>query len=193
MHFLVAQQKKVALALQKKIVLHLTKFGRMCYHFGLVIEPWSSSLGNIVSKGKMMVPRNHLVGRVDAGWESLLFHLAATLGANWVYWPSGSDFGQAQRRSPSQAIMFLTWMGSFTCSCMDTIYKEPQFTVPFDGHKEPRMISPMWPGIEPGTCRLLGIRDTIRLSGLLVAKHQGGFRILFLGMKILAAFTTNIF
>jgi hypothetical protein len=28
---------------------------------------------------------------------------AATLGANWVYWPSGSDFGQAQRRSPSQA------------------------------------------------------------------------------------------
>jgi hypothetical protein len=28
---------------------------------------------------------------------------AATLGANWVYWPSVSDFGQPQRRSPSQA------------------------------------------------------------------------------------------
>jgi hypothetical protein len=29
---------------------------------------------------------------------------AATLGANSVYWPSSSDFGQAQRsRSPSQA------------------------------------------------------------------------------------------
>jgi hypothetical protein len=28
---------------------------------------------------------------------------AATLGANWVYWLSGSDFVQAQRRSPSQA------------------------------------------------------------------------------------------
>jgi hypothetical protein len=28
---------------------------------------------------------------------------AAPSGANWVYCPSGSDFGQAQRRSPSQA------------------------------------------------------------------------------------------
>jgi hypothetical protein len=28
---------------------------------------------------------------------------AATLGANWVYWPRGSAFGQAQRRSSSQA------------------------------------------------------------------------------------------
>jgi hypothetical protein len=28
---------------------------------------------------------------------------AAMLGANWVYCPSGSDFGKAQRRSPSQA------------------------------------------------------------------------------------------
>jgi hypothetical protein len=28
---------------------------------------------------------------------------ATTLGANWVYWPSGYDFGQAQRKSPSQA------------------------------------------------------------------------------------------
>jgi hypothetical protein len=28
---------------------------------------------------------------------------AATLGANWVYWPCGSDFCQAQRRNPSQA------------------------------------------------------------------------------------------
>jgi hypothetical protein len=30
---------------------------------------------------------------------------AATLGANWVYWPS--DFGEAKRRSPPQAnLMF---------------------------------------------------------------------------------------
>jgi hypothetical protein len=81
---------------------------------------------------------------------------AATLGVNWVHWPSGSDFGQAQRRSHHKLLMFLTWMGSFTCSCIDTRYKEPRFTVPFDGRKEPRMISPMWPGIEPVTCRLLG-------------------------------------
>jgi hypothetical protein len=44
-------------------------------------------------------------------------------------------------------LMFLTWLGSFTCSCIDTRYKEPRFTVPFDGRKEPRMISPMWPGV----------------------------------------------
>jgi hypothetical protein len=28
---------------------------------------------------------------------------SSSLGADWVYWPSGSDFRQAQRRSPSQA------------------------------------------------------------------------------------------
>jgi hypothetical protein len=50
--------------------------------------------------------------------------------------------------------MFLTWKGSFTC-------KEPRFTVPSDGRKEPRMISPMWPGIEPGTCRLLWITENL--------------------------------
>jgi hypothetical protein len=32
----------------------------------------------------------------------------------------------------------------------------PRFTVPFDGREESRMISPMWPGIEPGTCRFWG-------------------------------------
>jgi hypothetical protein len=84
---------------------------------------------------------------------------AATLGANWVYWPRGSDLGQAQRRSPSQATHVSHLDGSVTCSCIDTGYKEPRFTVPFDGRKEPRMISPMWPGVEPGTCRLLGGRD----------------------------------
>jgi hypothetical protein len=55
---------------------------------------------------------------------------AATLGANWVHWPSGSDFGQAQRRSSSQA---RPTHASFTCSCIATRYKEPRFTVPFDG------------------------------------------------------------
>jgi hypothetical protein len=54
-------------------------------------------------------------------------------------------------------LMFLTWMGSFTRSCIDTRYKEPWVTVPFDGRKEPRMISPMWLGmIEPRICHLLG-------------------------------------
>jgi hypothetical protein len=30
---------------------------------------------------------------------------------------------------------------------------------PFDGRKEPRIIRPMWPGIEQETCLLLGGRD----------------------------------
>jgi hypothetical protein len=46
-----------------------------------------------------------MVYRTTYAWQfRLQLRLrAATLGANWVYWPSGSDFGQAQRRSPSQA------------------------------------------------------------------------------------------
>jgi hypothetical protein len=45
-------------------------------------------------------------------------------------------------------------------------YKEPRFTVPFDGRNEPRMISPMWPGIEPGTCRVrcTGIRYKVHVD-----------------------------
>jgi hypothetical protein len=85
---------------------------------------------------------------------------AATLGANWVYWPIvAPTLSRPRGGVHHKLIMFLTWMASFTYSCIDTRYTEPRFTVQFDGRKEPRRISPMWPGIKPGTCRLLGRSD----------------------------------
>jgi hypothetical protein len=63
--------------------------------------------------------------------------------------------------------MFLTWMWSFTCACIDTRYKEPQFTVPFDGRNEPRMISLIWPGSNPEPPAYEMDAVTIRPSGLL--------------------------
>jgi hypothetical protein len=100
---------------------------------------------------------------------------AATLGANWVYWPSGSDFGQAQR-SPSQATQcFSLGWGLLLARSLriDTRYKEPQFTVSFDGCKEARTIGLMWSGIKPGTCRLLGGRDNpLGHRGSLLGPHE---------------------
>jgi hypothetical protein len=84
---------------------------------------------------------------------------AATLSANWVYWSSSSDFGQAQR-SPSQAtcthVYWLSLGWGILLALAWTQDTRNHGLVPFDGRKEPRMIiSPMWPGIEPGTCHLL--------------------------------------
>jgi hypothetical protein len=84
---------------------------------------------------------------------------AATLGTNWVHWPSGSDFGQAQRSITSYSCF------SLGLGRINTRYtKEPRFTIPFDGRNEPRMISPMWPR---DLSLIWRTRLTIRPSGLL--------------------------
>jgi hypothetical protein len=79
---------------------------------------------------------------------------AATLGANWVYWPIAAPTLTRPRGGLSQSItsfscFSLGWGLLLALAHADTRYKEPRFTVPFDGCKEPPMISPMW----PGTCR----------------------------------------
>jgi hypothetical protein len=77
---------------------------------------------------------------------------ATTLDANWVYCLEAQTWARPRGGDYHKQLMFLTWMGSYTCSCKDTKYKEPRFTVPFDGHNEPWMISLKW----PGTSRLIG-------------------------------------
>jgi hypothetical protein len=51
----------------------------------------------------------------------------------WVYWPSGSDLGQAQRRSPSQATHVSHLDGVFYLLLHRHKIQGQRFTVPFDG------------------------------------------------------------
>jgi hypothetical protein len=81
---------------------------------GIRMYPVVSVVSVIWSNLLLLLQRSLLPGGIIRFYER--FCMPLRLGANWGYWPSDSVFDQ-WGGVHHKLLMFLTWMGSFTCHC----------------------------------------------------------------------------